>query len=71
MHDLLNSFGHLTSVNAMIRVQGSPNLALQDAHIRFEKSTEMKEKTAANLEEVNCANFFVSCSFLMESSNSY
>jgi len=51
LHELLSAFGHLDSINSVIRT-GSGTLPVTDAHIRFERVTELKPKTSSGLEEV-------------------
>lgn len=58
LHELLSAFGHLDSINSVVRT-GSGTLPVTDAHIRFERVTELKPKTSTLLEEVNVFLFFV------------
>jgi hypothetical protein len=46
-----SSFGHLDGINTTIRA-GNQNYPFADAHIRFEKSTDMRAKASNSLEEV-------------------
>lgn len=50
-HELLCSFGHLDGVNATVR-SGNQAFNLPDAHIRFERATELRAKSGENIEEV-------------------
>ncbi len=44
-------FGHLDGIGANIRA-GTQSFPLPDAHIRFERATEVRPKTSENVEEV-------------------
>lgn len=46
-----SSFGHLDGLNATIRT-GNQSFMLSDAHIRFERNTEMKPKSGELVEKV-------------------
>lgn len=49
-HELLSAFGRLDTMNAVVRT-ASATLPIIDAHIRFERVTEVQAKSAACLEE--------------------
>lgn len=46
-----SSFGHLDGINAVIR-SGNQNFYISDAHVRFERSTEVRAKETQTVEEV-------------------
>lgn len=49
--NFLSCFGHLDGIGANIRA-GNQTFPLSDAHIRFERATEVRPKTSENIEEV-------------------
>lgn len=51
-----SSFGHLDGLNATIRT-GNQSFMLSDAHIRFERNTEMKPKSGELVEKVRQLDF--------------
>ena len=51
---LCSPFGHLDSINSVIRI-GTASIATADAHIRFERATELKSKGSELIEEVRHA----------------
>jgi len=50
-NELLSAFGHLDGIQSSVRV-GNHSFPLPDAHIRFERSSEFKPKTAQDVEDV-------------------
>lgn len=50
LHEILSSFGHLDGINATIRAGGSQSFQMSDAHIRFERETEVRAKSSAEVE---------------------
>ena len=54
---LNSSFGHLDGINTTVRA-GNQNFYLPDAHIRFERNTEIKTKSADLVEKVRLSYFF-------------
>lgn len=56
LHELLSAFGHLDGVNTTIRSSHNP-VHVSDAHIRFERITEVKAKTSYTIEELMRASF--------------
>ncbi len=50
-------FGHLDGLNSTIRI-GNQGISVSDAHIRFERVTEVRPKTAENVDEVCRAIIF-------------
>ena len=55
-HDLLSAFSHLDAISSTIRTNGN-NIAVKEAHIRFESVSEVFPKSSANVEEA-CLNYF-------------
>ena len=51
LHELLSAFGKLDSANATIRSSNS-QVEINDAHIRFERVTEVRSKSAGGVEEL-------------------
>lgn len=51
LHELLSVYGKLDSVNATIRSSGS-QVEINDAHIRFERVTEVRSKSSGGIEEL-------------------
>ena len=49
-HELLSSFGHLDGVNTDVR-SGNQTIIISNAHIRFERYSELVAKSAGTLEE--------------------
>jgi hypothetical protein len=56
LNELLSAFGHLDSINASIRT-GSQLLPIPDAHIRFERVTELKSKSSTSIEDYLRSSF--------------
>lgn len=56
LHELLSAFGHLDSINASLRI-GSQLLPIPDAHIRFERVTELKSKSSNSIEDFLRSSF--------------
>ena len=55
---LLSAFAHLDSVNSSIK-SGNQVLPMTDAHIRFERVSEVVHKSSGVIEEVrNCRVYF-------------
>mmetsp|Transcript_61952 Transcript_61952/g.108957 ORF Transcript_61952/g.108957 Transcript_61952/m.108957 type:complete len:1520 (-) Transcript_61952:123-4682(-) len=50
-HELLSSFGHLDGLNSTVRT-GNQTFTMNDAHIRFERSTEVKVKSSEQIEKL-------------------
>ena len=50
-HELLAAFSHLDGLNVNLRIPGS-NISISDCHIRFERSTEVGEKTVEDVENL-------------------
>jgi hypothetical protein len=50
LHEMLSAFGHLDGIQSSVRV-GNHTFPLPDAHIRFERSTEFKPKSAQDVED--------------------
>jgi len=50
-HELLSSFGHLDGLSSTIRT-GGQSIFVTDAHIRFERSTELNPKSPDLVENV-------------------
>lgn len=55
-HDLLSAFGHLDNVSSTVR-SVNQQISFTDAHIRFERSTEVAPRSPAAIEEVIFAVF--------------
>ena len=51
LHELLSAFSHVDGVNSLLRLPGM-NINVTDCHLRFERSTEMHEKSAEILEQL-------------------
>lgn len=51
LHELLSAYGKLDSVNATIRSSGT-QVEINDAHIRFERVTEVRSKSSGGIEEL-------------------
>jgi len=49
-HEVLSSFGHLDGVNTDVR-SGNQTISISNAHIRFERYSELAAKSAGTLEE--------------------
>ena len=47
-------FGHLDSINSVIRI-GTASFSTADAHIRFERATELKPKGSDMIEDVSAS----------------
>jgi hypothetical protein len=56
LHELLSAFGKLDNVNATIKSTNS-QIEISDAHIRFERVTEVRSKSAGSVEELLKATF--------------
>ena len=56
LHELLSAFGKLDSANATIRSSNS-QVEINDAHIRFERVTEVRSKSAGGVEELLRTSF--------------
>jgi hypothetical protein len=56
LHELLSAFGHLDGISATVRGSSS-NFHLTDAHIRFERETEVRAKTSTDIELLLQASF--------------
>ena len=50
LHELFSAFGHLDSINASIKA-GQQIVTISDAHIRFERVTELKAKSSNSIED--------------------
>ena len=51
LHELLAAFSHVDGVNSLLRLPGM-NINVTDCHLRFERSTEMHEKSGEILEQL-------------------
>lgn len=49
LHELLSAFGHLDGISATVR-GSSANFHMTDAHIRFERETEVRAKTPGEVD---------------------
>lgn len=58
-HELLSAFGHLDGMNCTIK-SGSQSFVLPDAHIRFERATELQAKNSDMIEKLMGDAFQVS-----------
>lgn len=56
LHEMLSGFGKLDGANATIRSTSS-QIEITDAHIRFERVTEVRPKNAGGLEELLRTSF--------------
>lgn len=56
-HELLSAFGHLDDLNAYIRY-GNQMYPVADAHIRFERSTEVKARSVAVVDQVRNTTYY-------------
>jgi hypothetical protein len=52
LHELLSCFGHLIDVSANIRI-GKQAFSISETHLRFERATEVKPKSAELMESVS------------------
>lgn len=50
--NVFSCFGHLDGLNSNIKVAGQ-SFPLHDAHIRFERVTEVRSKSSEDVESVN------------------
>ena len=50
-HELLAAFSHLDGLNIHLRVPGN-NIVINDCHLRFERSTEMSDKSVEDMENL-------------------
>jgi len=55
-HELLSSFGHLDGLSSTIRT-GGQSIFVTDAHIRFERSTELNPKSPDLVENLLRSTF--------------
>lgn len=60
LHELLSCFGHLIDVGANIRI-GKQAFSISETHLRFERATEAKPKTAEMMEGVSKVTFVNQC----------
>ncbi len=61
-----SAFGHLDGIHATLRSCNNQIVSVSDAHIRFERITEMKPKSSAVVEEVFLIEFiFLFSSFFL------
>jgi hypothetical protein len=51
LHELLSAFSHIDGVNSLLRLQNM-NINVTECHLRFERSTEMNEKSGEILEQL-------------------
>lgn len=56
LHEILGAFGKLDGANATIRSTNS-QVEISDAHIRFERVTEVRTKNAGGIEELLRTSF--------------
>ena len=56
LHELLGAFSQLDNVNCQVRLS-THSVSMSDAHVRFERSSELRVKTGTALEERVAACF--------------
>ena len=56
LHELLSAFGKLDAANATIR-SSNTQVEINDAHVRFERVTEVRTKNAGGIEELLRSSF--------------